>query len=212
MPLSRFERFLPWTGLIAGLCWIGQASLGAVGADDTPGGASADVARDNVIANTVGNAFVVLMAVSLLFFAAAVRERIRSGEANTSPYSSVAFGAWVTVSAALAQMAFWNKILLTAAEDNSTAVVTVFGYGEYFSWLAVGIGVSAAFIATGLGGLRGAVLPKWFAIATIVIGALALLGACSVPPGGLVTYFLLPIWLVAAAIIVARHQKKAAAM
>lgn len=211
MPLSRFERFLPWTGLVAGLCWIGRASLGAVGADDTPGGASADIARDNLIANTVGNAFVVLMAVSSIFFAAAVRERIRSGEATTSPYSSVAFGAWITVSAALAQMAFWNKILLTAAEDDDTAVVTVLGYGEYFSWLAVGIGVSAAFIATGLGGLRSAVLPKWFAITSIVLGTLALLGACSVPPGGLVTYFLLPVWLIAAAIVFARRQKQAAA-
>lgn len=210
MPLTRFERFLPWTGLIAGLCWIGQASLGAVGADDTPGGASAGVGRDNLVANTVGNAFVVIMAVALLFFGAAVRERIRSGEASTSPSSAVAFGAWITVSAALAQMAFWNKILLTAAEDDDAAVVTAFGYGEYFSWLAVGIGVSAAFIATGLGGLRNAVLPKWFAVTTIVLGALALLGACSVPPGGLVTYFLLPIWLIAAAIIIARRQKKAA--
>lgn len=210
MPLSRFERFLPWTGLIAGLCWIGQASVGTVGADDTPGGASADIARENLIANTVGNAFVVLMAVALLFFAAAVRERLRSGEAHTSPYSSVAYGAWITVSAALAQMAFWNKILLTAAEDDNIAVVTVLGYGEYFIWLAVGIGVSAAFIATGLGGLRNAVLPKWFAIVTIVIGGLALLGASSVPPGGLVTYFLLPVWLIAAAIIIARRQKKAA--
>ena len=27
MPLSTFERFLPWSGAIAGLCWIGQALL-----------------------------------------------------------------------------------------------------------------------------------------------------------------------------------------
>lgn len=50
------------------------------------------------------------MAVSLLFFAA-VRD---NGSAPVKPTrahtSSVAFGAWVTVSAALAQMAFWNKI------------------------------------------------------------------------------------------------------
>lgn len=27
MPLSTFERFLPWTGAIAGLAWIGQGAL-----------------------------------------------------------------------------------------------------------------------------------------------------------------------------------------
>ena len=64
--------------------------------------------------------------------------------------------------------------------------------------------------AMGLGGVRSAVLPKWFAITTIILGALALLGACSIPPGGLVNYLLLPFWLIAAAIIIARRQKVAA--
>ena len=63
----------------------------------------------------------------------------------------------------------------------------------------MGVGIAAAFIAIGLGGLRNAVLPKWFAVTTTVMGALALLGACSIPPGGLVNYLLLPFWLIAAA-------------
>ena len=58
----------------------------------------------------------------------------------------------------------------------------------------------------GLGGLRNAVLPRWFAVTTTVMGVLALLGACSIPPGGLVNYLLLPFWLIAAAIIIARRQ------
>ncbi|MCY7396836.1 MAG: hypothetical protein LH468_11945 [Nocardioides sp.] len=56
-------------------------------------------------------------------------------------------------------------------------------------WLAMGIGISTAFIAMGLGGVRSQVLPKWFAITTIVLGVLgvlAMLGAASIPPGGLV--------------------------
>ena len=60
----------------------------------------------------------------------------------------------------------------------------------------MGIGIAAAFIAIGLGGLRNAVLPKWFAITTTVLGVLSLLGACSIPPGGLVNYLLLPFWLI----------------
>lgn len=206
---SRFERFLPWTGPVAGLCWIGSATIGVVGTDGEPGGASAAVARDNLTANTVANACTVVMAVALVFFAAAVRERLRSGEAESATYSLVAYGGWITVSAALAQTALWNKILAVAAEDGDSAAVTIFGYGEYFGWLAVSTGVSVAFIATGLGGLRNAVLPRWFAVVTVVLGVLALLGACSVPPGGLVGYLLLPFWLIAAGIIIAVRRKGA---
>ena len=72
-------------------------------------------------------------------------------------------------------------------------------YAQYFGWLGMGIGIATAFIAVGLGGLRNAVLPKWFAVTTTVLGVLALLGACGVPPGGLVNYVLLPFWLIAAA-------------
>ena len=59
--------------------------------------------------------------------------------------------------------------------------------------------------------MRNAVLPRWFAITTTVMGVLVALGACSIPPGGLVNYLLLPFWLIAAAIIIARRQKAATA-
>ena len=84
------------------------------------------------------------------------------------------------------------------------------GYTRYFGWLGMGVGIAAAFLAIGLGGVRNAVLPRWFAITTTVMGVLALLGAASIPPGGLVNYLLLPFWLIAAAIIIARQQKVAA--
>lgn len=42
------------------------------------------------------------------------------------------------------------------------------------------------------------------------MGALALLGVCHIPPGGLVSYLLLPFWLIAAATIIAKRQKAAA--
>jgi hypothetical protein len=83
-------------------------------------------------------------------------------------------------------------------------------YAQYFGWLGMGIGIAAAFIAIGIGGVRNAVLPRWFAVSTTVMGVLALLGACSIPPGGLVNYLLLPFWLIAAAVIIARRQKAGA--
>jgi hypothetical protein len=59
--------------------------------------------------------------------------------------------------------------------------------------------------------MRNAVLPKWFAITSVVMGVLGALGNAGIPPGGLVTYLLLPVWLIAASIIVSRSQKRSSA-
>ena len=206
MRMSSFERFLPWSGLIAGVAWIGQMFLFQVYSPDEPGGASAQYINTHFPMNVGGTAALVVMGVSLLFFATAVRNLLRAGEPREATYSNVAFGAWITVSAGLGQMAAWTKALTSAAEDHANAATQTLGYGAYFGWMAMGVGISTAFIAFGLGGLRNAVLPKWFARTTIVLGALAMLGAAGIPPGGLVNYLLLPVWLIAAAIIIARRQ------
>lgn len=211
MPLSTFEKFLPWSGLIAGLAWIGQDALANMYSSDRPGRGSVEALNDHAALNLGSLACLVVMGVALLFFATAARNLLRSGEAREATYSSVAYGAWITVSAALGQMALWNKALLSAAEDKNAAAVQTLSYAQYFGWLAMGIGISTAFIAMGLGGLRSQVLPKWFAVTTVVLGVLALLGACSIPPGGLVNYLLLPFWLIAAAIIISRRQNTSAA-
>lgn len=210
MPLSKFEKFLPWSGVIAGLAWISQDALARMYSSDLPGRASVDITNGHVGLNLGSLACLVVMGVSLLFFATAVRNLFRSGEANEATYSSVAYGAWITVSAALAQMAVWDKALMSAADDHNAGALHTLSYAQYFGWLGMGVGIGTAFIAMGLGGVRNAVLPRWFAITTIVLGVLGLLGACSIPPGGLVNYLLLPFWLIAAAVIIARRQKAAA--
>ena len=208
---ARSREFLPWTGVIAGLAWIAQDFLFRVQTSDVPGRGSVEIINGHLGLNTAGLSCLVVMGVSLLFFATAVRNLLRSGEAREATYSSVAYGGWIIVSAGLAQMAVWTKGLMSAAEDGDEAATHMLSYAQYFGWLGMGIGIAAAFIAIGLGGLRNAVLPRWFAITTTVMGVLALLGACSIPPGGLVNYLLLPFWLIAAAIIIARRQKAATA-
>ena len=211
MSLSTFERFLPWTGAIAGVAWIAQDFLAHVYSSDAPGRGSVEAINGHLGLNIGSLSCLVVMGVSLLFFATAVRGLLRSGEAREATYSSVAYGGLLTVSAALAQMTVWTKGLMSAAEDGDQAAAHMLSYAQYFGWLGMGIGIAAAFLAIGLGGLRNALLPKWFAITTTVMGVLALLGACSIPPGGLVNYLLLPFWLIAAAIIIARRQKAATA-
>lgn len=207
MPLSKFEKFLPWSGVIAGLAWIGQDALARVQSSDVPGRGSVSAINNHLGLNIGSLSCLVIMGVALLFFATAVRNLLRSGEAREATYSSVAYAGWITVAAGLAQMAVWTKGLMSAAEDKNEAATQMLSYAQYFGWLGMGVGIAAAFIAIGLGGVRNAVLPRWFAMLTTVMGGLALLGACSIPPGGLVNYLLLPFWLIAASVIMIRKQR-----
>lgn len=210
MALSKFDRILPWTGALAGLAWVAYASLSKTSTKDSPGGASTHVINDNLANNNAAQGALVLMGISLLFFATAARNLLRAGEAREATYSNIVYAGWIVVAAALAQMVAIGWALVNGAADaDDQAAVTILGYLQNFSWAGLGIGLATAFIATGLGGLASAAVPKWFAIVSIVLGVLGALGNAGIPPGGLVTYLLLPVWLIVASIIFARRQKAA---
>jgi hypothetical protein len=210
MPLTTFERLLPWSGAIAGLAWIGQDALQSMYTDDTPGGATTEAVKGALGLNFASQGCLVVMGIALLFFATAVRDLLRSGESREeATYSSVAYGGWVVVVAGLSQMVMWGWGLINGAADaNDDRALRSLSYVAYFGWAAMGIGLATAFIATGLGGIRNAVLPKWFAILTLVLGVLGALGNAGVPPGGLVSYLLLPFWLIVTSFVIARNHSR----
>lgn len=208
MPLNTFEKLLPWSGAVAGLCWIGQDLLQRMTTSDEPGAASTQVIRENLVLNYGSVACLVLMGMSLLCFATAVRNLLRSSESREATCSSIAYGGWLVAVAGISQMVVWSWGLLNGAADaEDDAALQALSYVHYFGWAGMGIGLATAFIAMGWGGLRGAVLPRWFAILTIVFGVLGALGNAGIPPGGLVSYVLLPFWLVAASGIVSRRLR-----
>ncbi len=211
MKLSRFERFLPWTGAVAGLAWIGQAALFNVDAADRPGMATTMIIHDHRVLNYSAVACLVIMGIALVFFATALRSHLRSGEAREATYSTIVYGGLLLMSAGLSQMVMWNWALINGAADvQDDTALHILSFVSYFGFAGMGIGIATTFLATGLAGVRNAVLPRWFSIVTLVLGILSALGDAGIPPGGLVNYLLLPIWLIAAAAIVARRQKIAA--
>jgi hypothetical protein len=210
MSLTTFEKLLPWSGALAGLCWIGQDAFAKMYSKDSPGHASSDVIQAHLGINYASQGCLVVMGIALLFFATAVRNLLRSGEAREATYSSVAYGGWVVVVAALSQMVTWNWGLINGAADvGDDSALQSLSYVAYFGWAGMGIGLATAFISTGWGGIRSSVLPRWFAILTIVLGVVGALGDAGIPPGGLVNYVLLPFWLIAASFVLARSHTRA---
>ncbi len=208
MPLSTFEKVQPWTGAIAGVAWIGQSFLFRVDTEDQPGKATTATIQDHLGLNYAAVACLVVMGIALVFFASALRSHLRSGEAREATYSSIAFGGLLLAAAGLSQMVMWNWGLIEgAAAGKDDAALHILSLVAYFGYSGMGIGVAAVLLATGLAGLSNAVLPRWFAIITLVMGVLGVLGTAGIPPGGLVNYVLLPFWLIATAIILARAQQ-----
>lgn len=207
MTVTRLDRALPWTGALAGVSWIAQSSLLKVTEGDTSGGATTRIIEDNVVRNHAAIGCLVLMGMCLLAFATVVRSVLRTAEAAQPTWSGIAYGGWVVVVAGISQMVAVSwALVIGAAGGGDEEAARVLGHLQFFGWAGLGVGLAAAFVATGIGGIRGGVLPRWFGVVTVVLGVLGALGNAGIPPGGLVTYVLLPLWLVTASVVLVRRR------
>jgi hypothetical protein len=199
MPVSKFERFLPWTGCIAGVLWAVWLILAKTPDHPASAGAAALVAhaagRDYVAAFAL-----LLGGLMLLFFAAQARKSLRSGEAGESTYSSVAHGGLLMAAGGCGLLGIIEIALVNTAKAHDAGATDAMGQLATIGWLPVLVGFVAAFWGLGLGGLRTATLPKWFAIVTIALGVVGVLG-----PLAFVIQLLLPLWLIAASVVTARR-------
>jgi hypothetical protein len=207
MPTSRFERFLPLSGALAGLFFAAMPILtaGAPSVADADPQAYVQWVTDHQAAAAISGFAAGYFCVTMLLFAAGLRQALRSGEPGESTYSSAAFAGGVTVALAVALMGWVTLASTEAADAGSGAAVTTLGYLSDFGWVPWVAGSAVLFLATGLGGLRTATLPKPLAVATVVLGVLCLLG-----PTGIAVYLLTPVWLIVTGTVLHRARSTTA--
>jgi uncharacterized membrane protein len=199
MPISRFERYLPYAGVVAGILFAIGGFVPKM--SDQAGDANAiQLLNDNAARNLVGAVAFALFGVVMAFFATAIRQALRSGEPGESSYSSVAYAGGTLVGFAMILQAWLIFAGTDAADKGDRTAVTVLGYLGIDGWLPWVASSAVLFLAAGFGALRTAALPKWLALATVVLGVLCLLG-----PTGIVVYFATPVWLVVTGVVLARH-------
>jgi hypothetical protein len=206
MPTSRFERFLPLSGVLAGLFFaaIPILTAGAPSVTDNDPQAYARWVADHQAMATISGFAAGYFCVSMLLFASGLRQALRSGEPGESTYSSAAFAGGVTVALAVALMGWVTLASTEAANEGNAAVVTALGFLSDFGWIPWVAGSAVLFLSTGFGGLRTAALPRPLGIATVALGVLCLLG-----PTGIAVYLLTPVWLIVTGIVL--HRRFAAA-
>jgi hypothetical protein len=201
MPMSKFERFLPYTGVLAGVLFAIGGYLPKV-SDEYGDPNAVAIMNDNATRNTIGAVAMALCCVALLFFAAALRRALRSGEGGESTYSGVAYAGTILVAASQATNAWLLFAGSDAADRHDKDVVNTLAYLGIDGWLPWAAASAAMLIPAGLGGLHNAVLPRWMGIITVVLGVACLLG-----PTGIAVWFATPVWLVAMGVLIGQRQE-----
>lgn len=198
---SKFERFLPYTGVLAGALFAIGGFLPKT-SDDLGDPNAVALMNDNATRNIIGAVAMALFCVAMLFFSSALRRALRSGEGGESTYSGVAYAGSILVAASQAAVAWLIFAGTEAADHHDKIAVSTLSYLGVSSWLPWVAASAAMFLATGLGGLRNAVLPRWLGIVTVVLGVACLLG-----PTGVAVYFATPVWLIVTGIVMGQRQE-----
>ena len=201
MTVSKFDKILPWTGGVAGLLWALWLIIGKT--PDHPAAPGAVALVEHAAGrNYIGGFALLAGSLMLLFFAAQARKSVRSGEAGESTYSTVAHGGFVMAAVGFGLLGIIQIALVNTAKAHDPAATDAIGQLALIGWLPALVGLVAGCWGLGLGGLRTATLPKWFAVTTVVFGVIGVLG-----PAAFIVYLLLPLWLIAASVITARRAR-----
>ena len=196
---DRFDRFLPFAGVLAGLLFFVGLALNRTDPSNEAGPAKTFAYwHDNHGQHQIVGLIVApLAAFLLLFFGAALKRRLEQGSGD-SGYGSVAFGGAVLGAAAFAVVGMLESGMTSAAHAGQLEAVYTLNQIHSYDWLAWNAAFAAMLLAAGLGARRNAMLPGWLAWATIVIGASLL------TPVGFFGFLLLPVWLIVVGILLSR--------
>ena len=131
----------------------------------------------------------------LLFFGAAIRRPVRgAGRSWLGDVVLLGFGALAATLASwvIIDVALWEAVDY-GDESAIRALVTISDAG----FLPLMASMIAIYVGAGLAGLLTGSIPKWLAIASLVVGLIAPLG-----PLGFFGAVLLPLWVLAVALTV----------
>jgi hypothetical protein len=198
---NRFERFLPLSGVLAGLLLLtGLLVLRNDPSSETgPAKTFAYWQADHGKHQIIGLIVTPLIAFLLVFFGAGLKRRLEHADGD-SAHGSVAFGGALLAAATFALVGMLEAAMTNAAHDGERQAVYALNQLHSYDWLGWNAAFAALLLATGLGARRNGMLPTPVAWVTIVLGAALL------TPAGFVGFILLPLWLIVVALLLSRGK------
>jgi hypothetical protein len=194
---------------LAGVAFVALAAVTVALDGDDPGdgattGQLLSYWSDRADTALLGAFLAIAGVVCLLTFAASLRGALRSGEPSEASSSAVAFAGAIVAAAGLLVSAMLALATSNAAEDGLGSAVSTLDQVASESWLPMTGGFAAMALAAGIGGLRSATLPRSLCWAGIA------LGVGFVTPAGIVAFLALPLWIIAASVVLYRSSPSVA--
>jgi hypothetical protein len=203
---ERWARYAPLTGIAAVVLFVGGGVVSDSAA--TPDDDARPIAYLTYFDDERGTIYASSMmfmigVVFLLWFAGALRARLAAAEGGEHRLASTAFAGAITLSvlifASIAPQvagAFITEEDIRLAPDAAQALYLM-GDGFFF---AAWFGAAVMFLASAVAILRTGALPGWLGWATLALGVLVVIPWI----GWAVFIFLLPLWIVAVAVMLFR--------
>lgn len=200
MQPSRFQRFLPVAGVLFAVLFIVALALSPNEPSDTASVAKTfSYFKDHQNTELVSTLMVHTMSVLIVFFAAGLRSALRAGDGDRDGYGTLVLAGGVLTAAGFTVDAMLSGALVSAADHGSSSAVYTLNQLYGFDWVGFTAGMSVLLLAAGIGGLATRALPKPLSWVAIVMGAAAL------TPAGIIAFFLMPLWTLAASIVLWRR-------
>lgn len=152
--------------------------------------------QDVIVVETISSFY---LAALFVVFGAALRPALGEGVSAFAAFGGAVLAAVVIVLGGAVSFAE-----LAAVHHHDTGALLTFGYLVAFAWSWEGAAWGFFLLATGWAILVNKAAPRWFAIATVVLGVPTVLGV-----GAVVFWVLAPVWFAAAGFLVRSHSEVA---
>jgi hypothetical protein len=196
---DRFDRFLPFAGVLIGLLFLVALVLLRNDPSSETGVAKTfaywhdNRGEHQIIALLITP----LVAFLLIFFGAGLRRRLATGSGD-SGHGDVAFGGAILAAATFVVVGMLEAAMTNAAHYGHIDAVYTLNQFHSYDWLAWNPAFAAVLLATGLGARRNGMLPAPLAWVTIVLGVSLL------TPLGFFGFIVLPVWLIVVGVLLSR--------
>jgi hypothetical protein len=197
MVIERTERFAPLAGVLFAVIFAVGFLVGGETPDTTATGQEVIAHYDDSGGILASLFALVICAVLFMFFAGALRSRLRAVGADW--LASVAFGGAVVYTVGLGLFAVSQIALLDAADLAQPEVAQALNILDNDNFFPTVIGLAVVLLATGWHALATRSLPSWLGWVSVVLGVLAVAG-----PAGFIAFLLFPVWVLVVAVMLFR--------
>lgn len=202
--ISDRDRWMAWGGPAFLLLVIAGMVLGGKDISESASGQTVIDTMKGQKGGAYASVFLTAPAVAfLLVFTARLRDVV--GVAGGAARHVMQSGA-VLLSVALVLDGVLELGKISATEHHQSAVAQTLNVLQADDWIPFTTGAAVFLIGAGLSVLRSGVLPRWMGMVAAVIGVISLIG-----PGGFAGFFIGPLWIALAGVLLARRSVVAVA-